>query len=707
MAATSSPDGVWQEMPAGFTAAAGAVQKPWVQPPICRIYQLDTVTMQAQLTAAPREDASPKAGQPVLVPMPDGSYQRFEVVESPVMAPELAALFPLIKTYLGRGLDDRGASARIDFTELGFHAQILSPSGAVYVDPYWRDNTTTYASYYKRDYHKDGKWVCLTQGADATGQPLHVLDGPQLMGPTGSTLRTYRLACAATGEYTAFCGGTVSKAMSAIVTSVNRVTGVYETELAIRMVLIANNNLIVYTDPNTDPYTNDDGGTMLGQNQTTIDSVIGSANYDIGHVFSTGGGGIAQLGCVCRSSSKAQGVTGSGAPVGDAFDIDYVAHEMGHQFGANHCFNGNQGSCGGGNRNGTTAYEPGSGSTIMCYAGICGTDDLQPHSDPYFHSVSIGEITTYTTSGGTGYGCAVKTSTGNNSPTVNAGADYTIPQNTPFTLTATGSDPDGQTITYCWEQRDLGGAAQLSTPDNGSIPLFRSWNPTTSPSRTFPRLQNLLNNTLPVGEQMPVTNRTLHFRVTARDNRAGGGATNTDDSLVTVATSAGPFRVTAPNTAVSWSGAQTVTWNVANTTAAPVSTATVNILLSTDGGNTFSITLAAATPNDGSQTVTLPNVNTTTARIKVAAVNNIYFDISDTNFTITPHAPGDFDRDGDVDATDLIHFLHCTGGANHSVIDTCLDADLDGDNDVDQDDFGIFQRCLSGSTIPADPNCAG
>jgi hypothetical protein len=291
-AGSASPSGTWQETPRSAWAAAPPGRQVWVQPPVCRVYQLDASRMRSQLAAAPLEAAGFQAGSPVELPMPDGSYSRFNFVEAPVMAPELAAQFPEIKTYLGQGIDEPGATARTDFTPLGFHAQILRPGGAVYIDPCWRDDTTTYASYYKRDYRKDAAWSCLTEGSDALGKPAPAPAGP-LFAPTGSTLRTYRLACAATGEYTAFYGGTVSGAMAGIVTSVNRVVGIYETELAIRMVLVANNNLIVYTNPSTDPYTNSDGGTMLSQNQTTINSVIGSANYDIGHVLSTGGGGVA------------------------------------------------------------------------------------------------------------------------------------------------------------------------------------------------------------------------------------------------------------------------------------------------------------------------------------------------------------------------------------------------------------------------------
>ena len=453
---------------------------------------------------------------------------------------------------------------------------------------------------------------------------------------SGGTRRTYRLANACTGEYAAFFGGTVALAQAAIVTAINRVTGVYEIECAIRLTLIANNTNIVYTNAATDPYTNGSASSLVSQNQTTCDNVIGSGNYDVGHVFSTGGGGLASLSVVCVNGSKARGETGSSSPVGDGYYIDYVAHEMGHQFGGTHNFNGQLGSCGGGNRTGSTAYEPGSGNSIMAYAGICGADDLQPHSDAYFQHVSYDQIIAFVTSG-SGSTCGTAVGTGNNPPTVNAGADYNIPKQTPFQLTAVGSDPDGDAITYLWDERDLGAAQDASSgiiADNGSSPFIRAWPAVTSPSRIVPRLSDLLANTFAFGEQLPNTNRNVNFRCTVRDNRAGNGGVNFDSMFISVTTGAGPFQVTSPNTAVSWSGSQTVTWNVANTTAAPVNCANVRILLSTDGGNTWPIVLLSSTPNNGSAVVTLPNINTTTARVRVEAVGNIFFDISDTNFTI-------------------------------------------------------------------------
>jgi len=626
-----SPDGVWQVLDAVPAAAKRA--QPWIRPQVFAPAVLNWQNLGAVLRDAPLEGTVKAAREPLVMwmPQPDGTFGRFSVVESPIMEPGLAIKFPSIRTYLGQGIDDPAAIVRFDSTPQGFHSQVLSPSGAVYIDPYSRGDTTLYSVYSKADYKKaaDG-WECLTP---ADERPW-LEGGPDV--PSGDTLRTYRLAVAATGEYTAFHGGTVAAGMAAIVTAVNRVTGVYEREFSVRLVLVANNNLVVYTNSGTDPYTNNNGSTMLGQNQTTLDSVIGSANYDVGHVFSTGGGGVAQLRVPCVGGSKARGVTGLPSPTGDPFYIDYVAHEMGHQFGANHTFNSSTGSCGG-NRSSGSAYEPGSASTIMGYAGICGADNLQSNSDAYFVHRSYDEIRSFVT-GATGASCGTSAATGNNWPTVSAGASYTIPKQTPFALTASGSDPNGDTVSFCWEERDLGASITLGAGDNGSSPIIRSFTGSTNPTRTIPRLSNLLNNTFALGEILPNTNRTMNFRVTARDNRAGGGGVNTADMAVAVTTSSGPFLVTSPNTAVSWSGLQTVTWAVAGTTSAPVSCANVSILLSTDGGNTFPTILAGSVPNTGSAQVTMPNLSTTQARIKVAAVGNIFFDISNVNFTITAAA---------------------------------------------------------------------
>jgi hypothetical protein len=604
-----------------------------IVPRAYRTFRLDQAALRARLAAAPLEysAAAARATVTLPLPLPDGTFGQFAIMESPIMEPGLAALFPEIKTYLGQGIDDSSATVRFDLTPAGFHAMILSEAGTIFIDPYSRADTAHYISYFKHDYQLPAGKTLEEQVID---QSVPQRPAPVLAAVSGASLRTYRLAVAATGEYTTFAGGTVPLAMAAIVTTITRVNGVYEREVAVRMVLVNNNSSLIYTDPLGDPYTNDDGGAMLSENQSNLDTVIGSANYDIGHVFSTGGVGVALLGAVCGPSTKAGGVTGSPSPVGDPFDIDYVAHEIGHQFGANHTFNTTTGNCGGGNRNVPTAYEPGSGSTIMGYAGICGAADLQPNSDDYFHGASFDEIIAFITTGG-GNSCDDLTSTGNSAPTVDAGTNHTIPALTPFALTGSATDPNGDALTYNWEEFDLGTAAPPNT-DNGNRPILRSFPPTSSPTRTVPKLSDILNNTSTFGELLPTSNRTMQFRLTARDNRSGGGGVANDSASVTIVSSSGPFSVTAPNTAVTWAGGslQTVTWDVASTTQAPVNCPNVAILLSTDGGTTFPQTLLASTLNDGTQAISVPNTATTSGRIKVECANNIFFDISNANITI-------------------------------------------------------------------------
>ncbi|MBS1515444.1 MAG: T9SS type A sorting domain-containing protein [Bacteroidetes bacterium] len=622
----------WNDVPAASIQTTG---ERVIKPEKFRTLSLNIPEMKTLLQSAPLEkNVHPKNSNSVIsLPMPDGTFLRFKFVDSPIMEDGLAAQFPEIKTYLGQGIDDPYSSVRFDMTPLGFHAMIFSERGTVFIDPYAKGDNFNYQSYFKSDFHSDKKMSC---------EAIDNWDGKPKQAPhttdviAEGQLRTYRTVVACTGEYAAYFGGTVNAAMAAIVVSMNRVNGVYENEVSVRMVLVANNSSVVYTNASTDPYTNANGNTMLGQNQTTCDNVIGTANYDMGHVFSTGGGGVAYLGCVCVAGNKARGVTGDSAPVGDPYDIDYVAHEMGHQFGGNHSFNSQTSSCGGGNRNNNTAFEPGSGSTIMAYAGICGADDLQPHSDPYFHVKNLDEIIAYT-SVGSGNSCPVTTTTGNLNPVVTVpNGGFTIPISTPFELTGSATDGNSDPLKYCWEEYDLGPAGTANNP-SGNAPIFRSFNPVTSGTRVFPKVSNLINNTTTIGELLPTYARNLSFRLTARDYRAGGGGIGYSALSFSVSAGAGPFLVTSPNTAITWNmhSPQTVTWNVANTSAAPVSAANVDIFLSTDGGNTFPTTLATGVPNNGSASVTLPNIQNSSCRIKVKASNNIFFDISNTNFTIT------------------------------------------------------------------------
>jgi hypothetical protein len=633
-----------------------AIPRPHFEPLIplkdVGVFQLNSQPLREALRQAPLEFEPGYQEQKIIisVPRPDATLAQFKVVESPIMESELAAEFPDFKTYRGVGIDNPADTIRFDWTLHGFRAQILSPNGNYYIDPYFKGQTELYSSYFRssvarEDLAENRKIFgcgCGCGSCPTCGNPSSILermnegDGFQPLSTFGNQLRTFRLANAATGEYTQFWGGTVAQGQAAIVTAINRVTGIYEKDLAIRLVLVNNNSNLVFTDPNTDPYSNNNVSSMLSQNQSTVDSIIGNANYDVGHVFGTGPGGVAVFGSVGVTGQKARGVSGLPNPSGDPFHVDYVAHEIGHQFRASHTFNGTGGSCSG-NRTATSAFEPGSGTTIMAYAGICGADNVQFNSDPFFHSHSIDQIRAFITTG-TAANVGTTTNTGNNIPTVSTPGNFVIPARTPFELTATGSDADGnQTLTYSWEQRNLGPAVSLAAADNGSSPIFRSYTPTTNPTRVFPRLQNLVNNSVPAGEKLPTTNwSSMNFRVVVRDNASGGGGVNFANVALQVVDTGVGFRVTSQNSATTWQGnsTQTITWNVAGTNGSGINASQVDIWLSTDGGFNYTTQLAQAVPNNGSVMVTVPNLSTNQARIKVKATGNVFFDINDVNITI-------------------------------------------------------------------------
>jgi len=594
------------------------------------------------------------------LPLPDGGYGRFLVLESPIMEPGLAAKFPQIKTYLVQGLDDPTASGRLDWTPAGFRGSVLSSKGSFFIDPYWQNSDAVSISYYTSQAGEAKDFRC---GVKGSSQRTLSASRSSSARPTGATLRIYRLALAATGEYTAAVSGTmpgtVGQALAAMVTTINRVNSVYERDFSIRLNLINGTINLIYTDPTTDPYTDDNSQILINENQANVDLVIGDSNYDIGHVFGTAGGdligdGLAGKGVVCRTGQKASGVTGRSSPVGDAYNIDFVAHEMGHQFGGNHTFNGTSGGAAGPGRvNSNTAHEPGSGSTIMAYAGICAPQDLQSNSDDYFHVASYGEIDTYTSTS-PGNGAFSSASTGNLPPTISPLSIniISIPAQTPFALTASATDANGDTLTYCWEEFDLGPVQNpIASPrDNGSSPIFRSYNPTTSPTRVFPSLRYILGNanippatyssngkTYATGEFLPTTTRTMNFRVTVRDNAAGGGGVNWASMRVASLASAGPFAIASFNTAdrLVIGSTRTITWSVNNTGAGTtINCANVKISLSLDGGQTFPVVIAASVPNTGSYSFVVPNNATTLGRIKVEAVGNIFFDINNANFII-------------------------------------------------------------------------
>ncbi|WP_026709623.1 reprolysin-like metallopeptidase [Flavobacterium filum] len=601
------------------------------------LFNLNVEAVKQSLNTVPNRFSSQKNGIVMEFPNETGKMERFSVFENSQMEAALAAQYPEIKSYIGIGIDNPTSTIYFSISPLGFKSmQLNAGKSAVFIEPISSD-LTTYTVYRKADKVKHfSPFECGV--IDTVNEQID----PSTLRPNAddSTLRTFRLALSCTGEYATYFGGTTALALAAMNNTMTRVNGVFEKDFAIRMVLVANNNLVIYTNASTDPYSPATSmSNWNNQLQTTLTNVIGEANYDVGHLFgATGGGGNAGcIGCVCVNNQKGRGYTSpaNGVPSGDTFDIDYVAHEFGHQFGANHTFSmSNEGT--GAN------MEPGSGSTIMGYAGIT-SQDIQPNSDAYFHAISIQQVTNNVK----GKTCQTNTATGNAVPTANAGLDYTIPKSTPFMLTGSGTDANGDVLTFNWEQFDNAastatGASSAASATRTTGPTFRSYNSSTSPVRYFPRMQSVLAGaTTTAGteitvEALPSVARTMNFRLTVRDNREGGSANNSDDMVVTVNATAGPFTVTSPNAAVSYAGgsSQTVTWNVAGTTANNVNCANVDILISTDGGNTWT-TLLTATPNDGSQAVTMPNVSSSTCRIMVKGNNHIFFDVSNANFTLT------------------------------------------------------------------------
>ena len=571
------------------------------------------------------------------LPLPNGSLKQFEIQPCRTMAPGLEQRYPEIRTYRGTDVAGEGLSCRLDITPQGFHGQILGTESAVYIDPLISKETDRYASYYHRERYAGG-WNCQVTSSTKPDANKAIA--------TPVTPRTYRLAVATTRFYTMAhssnsASPTVAEGLAAVVTAVNRINGIFERELGVNLELVEDNDQIIYVSSTNDPYDNEDGQQMLSANQVNLDRVIGRSNYDVGHVFSTwSGGGAAIVGRVCNSLQKAYGLSGLSDPTGDLFIVDIAAHELAHQFGANHTFNSELSNCSG-NRHEPTAFEPGSGTTIMSYAGICGLDNIQAQKDDYFHSASIAEIQNYLAS--TGDTCGTAEASQNYSPTVDAGRSYTIPAQTPFVLEPESwDDPDGDTLHFCWEQIDLGPAQGLTDPDNGQSPLFRSRPPSPNPRRTFPHPDDLVQNRIPSGERLPTTDRSLRFRVTARDMVGDNGLVAWDEMQVNVAGASGPFLVERPNDEGTFSGLMQVLWDPAGTHELPVNAAQVRILLSIDGGASFPITLLDSTDNDGAETVVLPSLTTDTSRIRIEAVNNIFFDLSDTDFSIRPGSEGVF-----------------------------------------------------------------
>ncbi len=591
----------------------------------------------------------------ISLPNVNGKMEEFEIYEASNFDPALQARFPEIRAFSGRGVDDRYAMLKMSISPQGIQTMIFRTDKAnEFIEPYSTDHHT-YAVF--NSFRQPGQlpWSCSTVDQQmAEGLNAHL----GITARSGGDLKTMRLAQSVTAEYSNYFGATSSAQEGLVLAAINntltRCNGVYEKDFALHLNLIPNTTAVIYYNASTDPYSA--AASMSSWNsqlQSTLTSVIGDANYDIGHLFgaSGGGGNAGCIGCVC-GTGKGSGITSpaDGIPAGDNFDIDYVAHEVGHQLGANHTFSmSNEGT--GVNK------EPGSGITIMGYAGIT-SQDLTNHSIDIFHQASIAQVQANLAT----KTCPITTSisANNATPVVATVANYTIPKSTPFALTGSATDANNDPLTYCWEQNDNAsstqtGASSVASATKATGPNWITFRPTASPTRLFPQLATILTGGTVTGpltggdagantEALSSVARTLNFRLTVRDNCPYSstapvkvGQTQFTDVVVTVNGTAGPFAVTAPNTAVSYAGGstQTITWSVNSTNVAPINCANVRITLSTDGGQTFPIELSASTPNDGTEALVIPNSPTTTARIKIEAIGNIFFDISNANFAIT------------------------------------------------------------------------
>ncbi len=599
------------------------------------LFSLDFESFKTKLFQAPLDLSSKRSNLKLTFPNAKGEFHSFEIYEAPVMDKELENKYPGIKSYVGIGIDQPASKIRFSVTMFGLHTMTFNEDGTTtFIDTYTKDNKG-YIVYNKSDIAPSRNFQCHVTEKFELDNSINV---PNFVGKASdSQFRVFRLAMACTIEYAAYHvnaaglnGGTLAQKKAAVLAAMNvtmtRVNGIYERDMSMRMTLIPTNDQIIFID--SDNFSNDTASSLINESQSQITSIIGTANFDIGHTVSTGGGGLAGP-SPCVANSKARGITGSPAPVGDPYDIDYVAHEMGHQFGANHTFNN---SCSGNVNNGT-AVEPGSGSTIMAYAGIC-APNVQNNSDAHFHAVSIAEMVARIASTAT---CAPNNPNGNTPPVANAGADFTIPKGTAFILKGSATDANGDSLTYCWEQTNTEISTQPPLQTSTTGPNYRSNPPVTSPNRYLPNLQSVLaGNLAPTWEVTPSVARTMNFALTVRDNRApNGGQTHRDNTVITVGNTTAPFEVTSQATNVTWTAGatETITWNVVGTAAAPYNSPNVDILLTSDNGATFT-TLLSNTPNDGTQQITVPSISQPFCKVLVMSRENIFYAVNKGNISI-------------------------------------------------------------------------
>ncbi|MBF02355.1 MAG: hypothetical protein CMP76_03570 [Flavobacterium sp.] len=621
------------------------------------LFEFDYQAFKSSLINVPkRESLTGISNAIVSIPNPKGNLEQYRIVEASNFEAELQNKFPEIRSYSGQGVNNPSNSIRFSVSPYnGISAIIRSGSEQTtyIIDPVSIDYKTCIVFDRAKSTKAEGEFICTTEEAiQRVGNP-NEMESSFLRDADDSNLRVFRMAQSCTGEYANYFGATSSAQVNLVMAAFNatytRVNAIFEVDFNCTMQLIATTTNVIYYNAGTDPYS--DSANMNNWNsqlQSTLTSVIGSANYDIGHLFGAdgGGGNAGCIGCVCGTSTqpwtglgsgKGSGYTspGDGIPYGDNFDVDYVAHEIGHQLGGNHTFSHSA-------ENNSVNMEPGSGVTIMGYAGITGATDVANHSIPIFHAGSIQQITTNIKS----KSCPSIVSLSNAVPVPSAPATKTLPRGTAFKLIGSATDTDsGDVLSYCWEQVDdattVGAVASYPTETKTNGPNFRSFMPSNSGVRYFPRMQDHVTNGI-TGNQWEIVpndasaNRTLTFRMTVRDNRAGGGNNKGVNTAVTFDRTKGPFLITSQNTTgISYTqgSTQTVTWSV-NGTNTMTGAANVNIKLSTDGGQTFPITLASNTTNDGSQNVTIPNVAAPYCRILIEPTGNDFYAINTQDFAI-------------------------------------------------------------------------
>jgi len=592
----------------------------------------------------------------VVINFPDkkGNMERFQVSETSTLAPEIAIKYPNIKTYIGFSLDNPGGRIRFSVTPQGLKTMSTYPNKpALFTVPLNKGDESLYITY-DRSMRIDSKkdFECLTENENVPIKEIISFNRDA----NDQILRTLRIAISTTGEYTNFWddgddtnGDAQEDALAALVSTLNRTNEVFEVDMAITFQLVTGTE-IIYPTSSTDPYT----GSFNSQLQSTLTSEVGESNYDIGHLFNYGGnnGNAGCIGCVCVDGQKGSGFSShsftdndGGPNMDDFFDIDYVPHEIGHQMGGNHTFSQSNEGTG-------VNYEPGSGTTIMGYAGITGANDVQDHSDPYFHYGTINQVLNNLDT----RTCWTSTEITNNPPVADAGDDYTIPQGTAFKLVGSATDSDEEDVlTYTWEQVDSGTTTSSNFgPAKTSGAVWRSRPPSTNPTRYMPARSRVLSGELTETnpqetedntswETVSTVGRALNFALTVRDRSETNGVgqfpqSDFDLMTVTVDGDSGPFAVTSQTTNETWNvgESQIVTWDVAGTDTGSVNTSTVNIYLSTDGGLTFPFSAASNVANDGSHTFSVPPADgdSDQLRVMVEGNDNIFYAINSTNFLL-------------------------------------------------------------------------